>query len=33
MKIMVRFVEAGGFNGANPVGWKPALLLLKKATR
>ena len=28
-----RFMEARGFNGANPVGWKPALLVAKRATR
>ena len=27
------FVEAGGFSEKNPVGWKPPLVVLKRATK
>ena len=25
------FIEAGGFNNTNPVGWKPPLIVMKRA--
>jgi hypothetical protein len=25
------FIESGGFNGRNPVGWKPQIIVMKKS--